>query len=86
MHETVLIFAASFTALGIHGWGRDPSPTLFLVIGVFLGSAAWSPVMAAGSTLFKLELDSKKMRLMNRACGSLIAGIGLALGASAWMP
>ena len=81
-----LVFAATFTAFGIQGWGTDPVPTLSLVMGVFLGSAAWTPVLATGVKLFGPRPNPRRMRLLNRMFGGLIAVIGIALGLTAWLP
>jgi threonine/homoserine/homoserine lactone efflux protein len=83
---SALVFAAAFTAFGIRGWSADTLPTLFLVVGVFLGSATWSPVLVSGVARLGVELNLRRMRLVNRVCGSLIAGVGMALGAAAWLP
>ncbi len=81
----ILVFAAAFTAFDIDGWAADTIPTLSLVLGVFLGSAAWSPVIASGVNVLSPAWNPRRMRLLNRCCGSLIAGIGLVLAAAAWL-
>jgi threonine/homoserine/homoserine lactone efflux protein len=80
-----LIFAAAFTGLGIGGWGVDTIPTSFLVVGVFLGSASWSPLLASGVTRFDLEKNPRRMHSLNRVCGTLIGIFGLGLGLVAWL-
>ena len=67
------------------GSGADTVPTLLLVVGVFLGSAAWSPLLASGLSRLDLQKDLRRMRALNRVCGGLIGVIGLTLGVLAWV-
>lgn len=80
---TILVFAAAFTALGVHGWKGDVFQTLALVSGVFSGSAIWSPILAFAVALFRPELEPARLRLLNRASGAIIVALGLALGVTA---
>ncbi|MFO7970932.1 MAG: LysE family transporter [Desulfobacterales bacterium] len=68
----VLIFATLFTALGINGWGADSLLTSCVVAGVFLGSAAWSPILAAGIPFFRFEAAGKDLLYLNRLSGKVI--------------
>lgn len=77
--QTVLTFAALVGGLGLGageaGWGRAAA----LVLGVFLGSAAWWLVLAGGvAGLLRGRLGRGRILWINRAAGLLIAGFGAA--------
>ena len=73
----ILVFSAAFTVLGIHGWKGETLSTAILVVGVFSGSALWSPILVTFVTLFGPQFNPTRMRWLNRVTGSLIALIGL---------
>lgn len=75
----ILIFTATFTALGVHGWRADYVSTLYLVTGVYSGSALWAFLLAAAVTFFRRGMDPH-LRLLNRISGAVIAGFGFAVG------
>lgn len=75
----MLLFAAIFTALGIRGWGDDSLTTSCLVAGVFMGSAAWAPLMASGMPLFRLDFGIKQFHYLNRLSGTILAVFGIAI-------
>jgi threonine/homoserine/homoserine lactone efflux protein len=81
---TVLSFFAIFTGLGIvspagefaaseGGYG----PLAVLVIGVFLGSAAWWLTLSSGVGLVRHHIDVTAMMWLNRIAGTLVIGFGL---------
>lgn len=79
--QTVLTFAALVGGLGIGagageaGWDRAVS----LVLGVFLGSAAWWLVLAGGvAGLLRGRLGRARILWINRAAGLVIAAFGVA--------
>jgi threonine/homoserine/homoserine lactone efflux protein len=76
----VVLFTSTFAALGIRGWGENFLSAALLVGGVFLGSAAWSPVLVSGASLICAQPTPTQMRWLNRASGALIFGFGLVLG------
>lgn len=76
----ILIFTAVFTALGINGWNVDFSSTATLVMGVFVGSAAWSPLLIAGTGLIPIGSNFPNIRRIDKLSGFLICVIGLTLG------
>jgi hypothetical protein len=55
-----------------------------LLSGVFLGSAAWAPLLAAGITHSGLRRLLAHMHLLNRLCGGLITASGLFIGCTAF--
>ena len=65
----ILVFTAAFAALGIQGWSGDFHGTGIFVIGVFCGSAVWAPIMVGIVTAFKPQLDSHRLRWINRLSG-----------------
>ncbi len=81
---TILSFVAIFTGLGVvspdgefaasqGGYG----PLAVLVIGVFLGSAAWWLTLSSGVGLVRRHIDVTSMRWLNRVAGTLVIGFGL---------
>jgi threonine/homoserine/homoserine lactone efflux protein len=76
----VLVFTATFSALGIGGWQDAYISTAMLVIGVFLGSALWAPIFVAGVNLFSPQLTPSQLRLANRIAGVILFGFGVVTG------
>jgi threonine/homoserine/homoserine lactone efflux protein len=76
----IVVFTATFAALGIHGWQGDFASTAILVFGVFAGSAFWSPVLAAVILTFKPRLNAFQLKLLNRFSGGIIFMAGFLLG------
>lgn len=76
----ILVFTATFTALGVHGWKDAYAATSALVAGVFLGSAVWAPILATTVAYFKPQLSPRQLRLSNRIAGAVIMGFGIAVG------
>ena len=73
----VLVFTATFSALGIGGWQDAYISTAMLVIGVFLGSALWAPIFVAGVNLFSPQLTPSQLRLANKVAGVILFGFGV---------
>ena len=76
--QTVLTFAALVGGLGV-GIGADSGwvPASTLVLGVFLGSAAWWLVLAGGVAWgLQGRLAARHIRWINRSAGALVAGFG----------
>lgn len=76
----VIVFMAVFTALGVHGWWADFSPTALLVMGVFSGSASWAPVLAIVGSVFRPQLNAYHVRIINRYSGAIMMTFGFVLG------
>jgi threonine/homoserine/homoserine lactone efflux protein len=74
----ILVFTATFSALGIGGWQDAYLSTGMLVIGVFAGSALWAPIFVAGTNLFSPHLTLTQLRLANRIAGVILFGFGAA--------
>lgn len=78
---TILSFAAIFAGLGLANTGGDYASALILVLGVFLGSAAWWLLLSGGVGLFRDRFNSQAMLWVNRVSGIVITAFGLiALG------
>lgn len=76
---TILSFAAIFAGLGLAGsGGRDYASAGMLVLGVFLGSAAWWLLLSSGVGLFRQKFSPRAMQWVNRLSGVVIAGFGVA--------
>lgn len=78
---TILSFAAIFAGLGLAGAAGNYASAGTLVVGVFLGSAAWWFLLSAGAGALRAKMTPARLRWVNRASGAVIAGFGLlALG------
>jgi threonine/homoserine/homoserine lactone efflux protein len=73
----IVVFTATFSALGIGGWQDAHLFTGFLVAGVFVGSALWAPILVAGVSLFNPQLTLHELRLANRIAGVILCGFGI---------
>jgi arginine exporter protein ArgO len=60
-----------------HGYGAAAA----IVLGVFLGSAAWWLLLSGGVSLVRDNFDARAMLWVNRNSGVIILGFGImALG------
>lgn len=73
----ILVFTATLTALGLHGWEDAWSATAAMVAGVFFGSALWAPILAALVGRLTPQFKPRYFRLLNRVVGILMASFGL---------
>ena len=73
---TILSFAAIFAGLGVTG-ANDALSAALLVLGVFLGSAAWWLVLSGGTGLFRPKLSVGGLRWVNGVSGTIIAAFGV---------
>jgi threonine/homoserine/homoserine lactone efflux protein len=75
---TILSFAAIFAGLGVAGDANgDALSAMSLVLGVFLGSAAWWFVLSGVTSLFRTRLSVRGLRWVNWISGTLIAAFGV---------
>jgi threonine/homoserine/homoserine lactone efflux protein len=72
----ILVFTATLTALGISGWRGHYLSTAVVVVGIFVGSAAWAPILASTVSLIKTQISPRLLRLANRIAGAAIFGFG----------
>jgi threonine/homoserine/homoserine lactone efflux protein len=72
---TILSFAAIFTGLGILP-ARSHAAAGLLVLGVFLGSAAWWLILSAVVGAVRERFDARAMHWVNLISGLVICGFG----------
>lgn len=68
---TILAFAAIFAGLGLTS-GSDYASATLIVLGVFLGSASWWIVLAAGAGWLRVRLGARFLRGINIVSGVFI--------------
>jgi len=69
---TILAFAAIFAGLGLPS--SDFGSAALVVLGVFLGSASWWIVLAAGASWLRKRAGAKLFRAINLVSGLSILG------------
>jgi len=74
---TILSFAAIFAGLGVGGAGGNYIFAGLLVLGVFLGSAAWWLILSGTVGVFRTKFDLSGLRWVNRISGIIITGFGV---------
>jgi len=78
---TILSFAAVFAGLGVGQTQSDYLQAGLLVLGVFLGSAAWWLILSGSVSLIRDKFDTRRLIWVNRISGVIIGIFGvLALG------
>ena len=81
---TILSFAAIFAGLGMGETGGSAASALFLVLGVFCGSAAWWLILSSAANALRTRfLRPQGLVWVNRISGLIITGFGLVALASA---
>lgn len=75
---TILSFAAVFAGAGLAAVPSDFAGAAMMVVGVFLGSAAWWLVLSSGTALMRRRLTSGILRGINVLSGLIILGMGIA--------
>src|SRR6202012_4880772 len=77
---TLLSFGVMFAGLGgLAGGAGSFNDAGFVVAGVVGGSAGWWLALTTVIGLFHARIDESTMRLINRSCGILVIGCGLAV-------
>lgn len=74
---TILAFVAVFAGLGINAQMGGATAALWLVTGVFLGSAAWWLILSFLAGLLRDRLNAGRLRLINVVAGLSILALGL---------
>lgn len=74
---TILAFAAIFAGLGLANTRGDYGAAVVLVLGVFLGSAAWWLLLSGGVSLLRERFTATGLQWVNRISGVIILGFGL---------
>jgi threonine/homoserine/homoserine lactone efflux protein len=73
---TILSFIAVFAAFGLVG-SKDYVAASQLVLGVFVGSAAWWLILSTGVGLLRARVTPVWMRAINRLSGILLFAFGV---------
>jgi threonine/homoserine/homoserine lactone efflux protein len=77
---TLLSFGVMFAGLGgLAGGAGDFDDASLVVAGVVAGSTGWWLALTTVIGLFHAKIDDHAMRLINRICGVLVMGCGLAV-------
>jgi threonine/homoserine/homoserine lactone efflux protein len=71
----IVVFTATFSALGVHIEGHYYR-TFSLILGVFIGSSLWAPILVLSTRLFK-QGPNPPLKLINRISGAVMAAFGL---------
>jgi threonine/homoserine/homoserine lactone efflux protein len=74
---TILSFAGIFAALGVADTGGDLSAAALLVLGVFLGSAAWWLLLSGGVGLLREKISAGMLGWTNRLSGVILMAFGI---------
>lgn len=74
---TILSFAAIFAGLGLANTSGSYVSASTLVIGVFMGSAAWWLILSGGVSLFRDKFNLHGLQWVNRISGAIILAFGL---------
>lgn len=74
---TILSFVAIFAGLGLAGTASHYASAGVLVLGVFIGSAAWWFLLSGGVGLFRDKFNPRALLWVNRISGLIILGFGI---------
>lgn len=74
---TILSFAAIFAGLGLASQNNSYSAAGFLVLGVFVGSAAWWFLLSGLVGIFREKIQFTALIWVNRFSGLIILGFGV---------
>jgi threonine/homoserine/homoserine lactone efflux protein len=75
---TILSFVAVFAGIGLVEAADDRGGALIIVLGVFLGSAAWWLFLSNLVALFRRALTPARQRWINRLSGGVLLAFGVA--------
>ena len=76
---TIFAFAAIFAGVGAEAAAGNTLGALNVVLGVFLGSAAWWLILVTLTSLFRSRLTTGGLVWVNRVSGVIILGFGVAM-------
>ncbi|MGI8588028.1 MAG: LysE family translocator [Chloroflexia bacterium] len=82
---TILSFTLVFAGLGLASRAPDYGSVVLLMAGVFVGSALWWLLLAAGVGMLRERMRAEGLRWVNRVSGTVIAGFGVIALVSAAM-
>ncbi len=75
---TIFAFLAVFAGLGVGQTVHGYLAAALVVLGVFVGSAAWWFLLSGGVSLLRDRLAARALLWVNRVSGAVIAGFGIA--------
>ena len=75
---TILFFAGIFAGLGIVSESIRYASAGLMVIGVFIGSAAWWLFLSSITGIFRNRINQSKLALVNKISGCVILVFGIA--------
>jgi threonine/homoserine/homoserine lactone efflux protein len=73
----IVVFTALFTALGVHGWRGNYFSMSMALAGVITGSVVWAPILVVAVSLFRPSLGRRKVLMLNKLSGVIIAAFGV---------
>lgn len=76
---TIFAFAAIFAGVGAEAAAGNMFGALNVVLGVFLGSAAWWLILVTLTSLFRSRLTTGGLVWVNRVSGVIILGFGVVM-------
>lgn len=74
---TIMSFAAIFAGLGVGAASESYVSSLFLVIGVFIGSMLWWLFLSRMVNMLRHKFDQKRLKLVNQLSGLVITIFGI---------
>jgi threonine/homoserine/homoserine lactone efflux protein len=74
---TILFFAAVFVTVAASGATLNAGTAILLVVGVFMGSAAWWLFLSVTVSVARSWFTPRLMRWVNRLSGLVIVGFGI---------
>lgn len=74
---TIISFAAIFAGLGLAAARGNYGSAGVLVLGVFLGSAAWWLLLSSGVGILRARFNPDLLRWVNRISGAIIIAFGI---------
>jgi hypothetical protein len=74
---TILSFVAIFAGAGLATLGGDALSAGVIVLGVFLGSAAWWLLLSGGVSLLRTHINANVLLWVNRVAGAILVVFGL---------
>lgn len=75
---TLVSYLAIFAGLGIADLKGNYVNAVYLIVGIFLGSAMWWFLLSEVITIFRERISLHLMTWINKVAGILIAGFGVA--------
>ena len=74
---TIMSFAAIFAGLGVGAASESYLSSIFLVIGVFIGSMLWWLFLSGMVNMLRHKFDQKRLKLVNQLSGLVITIFGI---------